>query len=137
MPPKVTIDIVDVGGSFARMCREAPKIARKELGVAVQKATINVSDEMYDRAPARSEAPPHIKDAIDWKTSGLSGRAGILDGEAPSGTDASMGEVALYNEYSPNEQPFMLPAANASAKKFEAEARKALDRIESALGSGV
>jgi len=104
---------------------------------AVTKIANRVSDEMYDRAPERSDAPPHVKDAIDVKQSGLTAKVGILDGDAPSGTEATMGEVAQFNEYAPNKQPFMLPSAAASERPAAEYARKALADMERVLSGGL
>lgn len=131
---KTVITIEDVGGGFKRLYSQAPKIVRQELYKAIEKATIYCSDEMYDRAPDRSDVPPHIKDAIDWERRGLVGKAGILNGDEPGGGEATMGEVALYNEYKPNAQPFAMPAALVTQKVLESEARKAIGRLENALG---
>jgi len=137
MAGKTLIEIEDVGGSFKRFCREAPKEARAAMKEAVTKTANRVSDEMYDRAPDRSDAPPHVKDAIDVKQTGLSALVGILEGDAPSGTEATMGEVAQFNEYAPNKQPFMLPAAAMSERPAAEYARKALAKLEQVLSGGL
>lgn len=135
---KITTEIIDVGGRYAKLFVNAPKVVRRELGQAVAKATERVADEMFDRAPARSDDPPHVKDAIDYVSRGLNGRAGILDGGASAGKgDATMGEVALYNEFEPNEQPFARPGADAAAQPFADLATKALERAERSLAGGL
>jgi hypothetical protein len=133
----IKLDIVDVNGSFRRLYTKAPKLVREALKTAIAKAADRLSDEMYDGAPPRSEFAPHVKDAIDAKQIGLSARVGILDGDAPSGTEATMGEVALYNEYGPNQdRAFLLPAAWATERPLEAFARKALEKVEAELSIG-
>jgi hypothetical protein len=134
---KVTVDLTDLNGSFKRFYTQAPKVVRAALRDAIAKAADRLSDEMYDGAPPRSDVAPHIKDAIGVKQTGLVARVGILDGEAPSGTEATMGEVALYNEYGPNQDnTFMLPAAWATERPLEAFARKALAKVEAELSVG-
>jgi hypothetical protein len=133
---KITVDLVDLNGSFRRFYTQAPKVVRAALKGVVTKGADRLSDEMYDRAPPRSEAPPHVRDAIDVKQVGLSAKVGILNGEEASGTDATMGEVALFNEYAPNRQPYMLPAANATTRPLEDMARKALAKVEQELSVG-
>lgn len=90
-------------------------------------------------APPDSASAPHIRDDIEAASRGLVGRAGILDGDAPAmfGPSATtQGHVAVYNEYAPNQQPFMRPAAEAVTKDFVREIRDALQRVERSLGSG-
>jgi hypothetical protein len=130
---KIRVDVVDVNGSFARFSSRAPKAMRAELKKLVTRIANRVSDEMYDKAPPRSEVPPHVRDAIDVKQVGLTARVGILDGEGDSGTDATMGEVALFNEYSPNRQPFVRPAAVASERPAAEYASKTLAAVEREL----
>ena len=110
---RTVVGIEDVGGSFARFLKQAPKVARAEIAKAVAKTAEHLADEMFDNAPPRSDTPPHVKDAIDYESRGLSGKAGVLAGSEPAGgTDGTtQGMVALFNEYAPNKQPFMLPAA--------------------------
>jgi hypothetical protein len=75
---------------------------------------------------------PHIKDALDSKVSGLSGRAGILVSEGEDGP----AHIALYNEYLPNEQAFMRPAAQAEQSEYVRRMKDALGQLERKLGSG-
>jgi hypothetical protein len=132
---RTVIGIEDVGGSFARFLKQAPKVARAEIAKAVAKTTEHLADEMFDNAPPRSDAPPHIKDDIDYESRGLSGKAGIIRGDEPSGSEgATQGEVALFNEYAPNKQPFMRPAAEKEAPLFAKRVAEALGRVEKLLG---
>ncbi len=137
MKEQITVQLEDVGGSFKRLYEQGPKIVRAALRAAIEKAADRLSDEMFDRAPARSAFAPHVKDAIDVKQVGLVARVGVLEGDAESGTDATMGEVALYNEYGPNQDnAFMLPAAHATEGPLAAYATKAIAKVESELAVG-
>lgn len=132
-----TFFVEDVGGSLKRFLRDTPIVARKELSVAVKKATIWTSDEMYDLAPPRSDAPPHIKDDIDWRVRGLRGEAGIFVATpSAEGATASQVDVALYNEFAPNKQPFMMPAAEKAAPVLVKFVSVAMKNMERSLSSG-
>jgi hypothetical protein len=139
--PKTVIEIVDVDGSFRRFIRESPKEARKELGAAVKKSLFMLAKRMEALAPDRSPEAPHIKDAITSESRGMSGRAGVLDAEASQpaapGSSWTQADVALFNEYSPNRQAFMRPAAEAIDSDLKRECTRALQRVERTLGSGV
>lgn len=139
MATKTVIVIEDVGGSFARFMKTAPKVARKFVGAAVAKTVEHLADEMFDLAPPRSDQPPHIKDAIDYESRGLSGKAGILEGAEPAGSDstATQADVAIFNEYNPNQQPFMRPAAEREAAPFVARVTAALKKVERELSGEV
>lgn len=136
MAAQFRIEIEDVGGRFASLDKRAMKSLRKHLGAAVAKTTAHVADEMFDNAPPRSEVPPHVKDAIDYVVRGLVGRAGILHGEEPAGNDATQGEVAVFNEFSPNKQPFMRPAAEKEVPLYRKRAEDALGKMERELAVG-
>lgn len=131
---KVGIEIVDVGGRFARLASNSSREFRRALAPAVAKGTERLADEMFDLSPPRSDDPPHVKDAIDYESRGLSGKAGILNGGESAGSgDTTMGEVALFNEYDPNEQPFMRPAAENVANDFARDVTQALERAVRSL----
>ena len=44
--------------------------------------------------------------------------------------------VAIFNEYSPNKQPFMRPAAESEASAFLARATAAVQKIEQHFSQG-
>lgn len=133
------IEIEDVGRRFERLFKVGPKVFRAELAKAVSKTTIHLADEMFDTAPPRSDAPPHVKDAIDYETRGLTGKAGILKGDEPAGggEGTTQGMVAVFNEYAPNAQPFMRPAAEKEHPQFVKRAAAALGRGEKLLSGGL
>ena len=128
---RYTVRIEDVGGSFARFVKQAPKEARELCKAAVRTTTFAVLQRMKATAPVGPEAP-HMKAALDLKISGLRGRAGILTSTG-EGDDA---HVALYNEYLPNKQAFMRPAAMAEKPDFTRRMKEALGQLERRLGSG-
>jgi hypothetical protein len=137
MAATITVTLEDVNGSFARFLREAPRVARKEVAFAVQKATFQVAQRMRASAPVGPDAP-HIRDAITTTQRGLTGQAGFINATEPAGPNnsATQAEVALYNEYTPNKQPFMRPAAEAEASGFVRGVREALGRVERTLSGG-
>lgn len=126
----VRVRIEDVNGSFARLIREAPKEARAYLSHAVATTTLAVKQRMTARVPVDEG---ELRDALDVslpKRNSLRGLAGVLD-------DADQAAVAQYNEWSPNKQPFMRPAAQDEANDFKERAVRALKSMESALSTGL
>ncbi len=128
---KVTVELIDVDGSFARFLKAAPKEMRAALSEAVGKTTFALAQRMKAQAPIGPDAP-HMREAIEAqmpKRNSLMGRAGVFDND----TEA---HVALYNEYRPNVQPFMRPAARDEDSDFKVRATKALQQAERALSGG-
>ena len=123
--------IEDVNGSFKRFVEQAPKEAREICKAAVQTTAFAVLQRMRATVPVGPGAP-HIKDDLAMKVSGLRARVGILE----SSGEGDSAHVALYNEYVPNEQPFMRPAADAERSDFTRRMRDALGQLERRLGSG-
>lgn len=134
------IVLEDVGGSFARFVKESPRIARSFIHDAVEKSAFAMSRRMAATAPRGPDAP-HIQQAIAYKRRGMRAEVGILEdvGSQPAaaGSSATMAEVALYNEYRPNRQPFMMPAAEAEAATFTRRVSDAVKQMERSLTSGV
>ncbi|CAN5850610.1 hypothetical protein BH18ACI5_BH18ACI5_04410 [soil metagenome] len=127
--------IKDVNGSFARMVREAPKLAKRHLSTAVFQTAGVAQRRMEANAPLGPDGEGltpggHIKFDIErrGRTGGLSATVGLFDPDQAA--------VALFNEYVPNRQPFMRPASKASERKFEHEATAALVKVERALAGG-
>ncbi len=131
------LSIVDVDGSFARFVKNAPKEMRASLGDVVRKTTFALEQRLRATAPVGPEAP-HIRDAVSSKVRGLSGQAGFINATEPAapGSDSTMAEVALYNEYRPNAQPFMKPAAEAESSTFVTRMKTALTQVERDLSGG-
>lgn len=131
MPPKITAYVEDVGGSFLRFIKSAPKEASKEIGGAVKLAAFGLRQRMRASAPRSDpEFAPHIQDQIDVYSRGLSARVGLLD-QGSTGIEA---DIALFNEYAPNRQPFMKPAAEAESSDFQRGVERALKAMERKLG---
>lgn len=128
---RYTVRLEDVNGSFARFIREAPKEARLACKDAVQKTTFAVLQRMQATVPVGPDAP-HIKDDLAMAVRGLSGKVGILT----SSGEGDSAHIALYNEYVPNKQPFMRPAAKAEQDVFVRRMSEAIGKIERRLGSG-
>lgn len=134
MPARITGHIEDVGGSFLRLMKTAPKMARQDIGVAVKLSAFSLGQRMKALAP-RSDAQfaPHIQDEIEVASRGLTARVGILE-PGPTGIEA---DVALFNEYAPNAQPFMKPAAEAQTADFKRNVERALQKMEGKLQVGL
>ncbi len=133
-----TVSIEDVGGSFAKMLRNAPKLLKAELKYAVDETAQGVENLMRMRAPQGPEAP-HIRDDIETQNASITkkyvtAKVGYFGG---TGDDSDQEHVALYNEYKPNAQPFMLPAAEDMAREFRDSAVDALKRMENGLSRSV
>jgi hypothetical protein len=137
---KVTIHLEDVGGSFKRFLAAAPREARAALHDAVEKTAFSMQQRMKALAPIGPDAP-HIRDTISYKRRGQRAEIGLLQGEGgdqPSapGSNASMADVGLFNEYNPNAQPFMRPAAEAENADFTKRVAAALAQVERNLSGG-
>jgi len=130
-------EIEDVGGSFARFVKNAPKDVRSALNDAVKKTCFAMEGRMSVLAPKGPDSP-HIKDAVTHKVRGLTGQVGFIDATQQAGADndATLADVALFNEYSPNKQPFMRPAAEAESSDFVRRATHALTQAERNLSGG-
>lgn len=134
---KITAELEDVDNTFQKFVTEAPKLTRKLLGTAVFLTARLVLGSMEAGAPQGPDGQgltpgEHVKFDLDenWRASKpLSARVGILD-------DPEQALVALWNEYSPDEQPFMVPAALANEAQFQAEAAAALRSLEKQFAQG-
>lgn len=129
--------IEDVGGSFARFMREAPKEMRKLLAGEVKATAFSLERRIAFKAPHGPDAP-HIKERVTHKARGLSAQVGYIDATEPAapGNPASIADVALYNEYRPNKQPFMRPAAEAEASDFVKRITVGIGKVERSLSGG-
>ena len=128
MGRRITIEIEDVGGSFARLIKQAPKEARAFLSQSVATTTTAVMQRMQAHVPVDEG---ELKAAIEArlpKGVRLAGQAGVFEPE--------QAEVALLNEYRPNKQPFMRPAAHAESEDFKQRCIRALKKMEAALTIG-
>lgn len=137
----VSVEMEDVAGGFARLCNAYPKEMRARISVAVLSQVHALAERMMHDAPVGPDAP-HIAKTATFKHNGLRGEAGYIDGhfgEMPAGddNDATIAEVALYNEYNPNHQPFMRPAAEAEARPFGKRVEDAANLAEKMLGGGL
>lgn len=133
---QIAVEIEDVNGSFARLIDEAPKKARQFLSTAVFQTGAAVQRTMESLAPVGPDGAgltpfTHIKLDIEHRgrSGGLMANVGIFD-------DPEQASVALFNEYSPNRQPFMVPAAQAEAGGFALRATEALQKCERYFSQG-
>jgi hypothetical protein len=137
--PKIRVDVVDVNGSFKRFIEFASKgEARKRLHSPVLSTAAALETRMRASAPV-GPGEDHIKNAITFSHRATSAQVGLLSEDfggdpAGDGSNATMAEVALYNEYNPNKQPFMRAAAEAESKGFERRIADVLKDMENALG---
>jgi hypothetical protein len=137
---KVTIHVEDVGGSFKRFLAAAPREARAYIHDAVEKTAFSLQQRMKALAPVGPDAP-NIRESISYKRRGQRAEIGLLDGQggempAAPGSTATQAEVGLYNEYRPNAQPFMRPAAEAENADFTRRISDAMKQVERSLSGG-
>ncbi len=134
---KVTVQLEDVGGSFKKFLADAPREARARLHDAIEKTAFSMQQRMKALVQVGPDAP-HIKDAITYRRRGQRAEIGLLDATQPAapGSDASMADVGLFNEYNPNRQPFMRPAAEAENADFTRRISEALRQVERDLSGG-
>jgi hypothetical protein len=126
------IYIEDVDGSFKRFIQKAPKEVRANLQDAVRKTAFGVGQRMRANAPVGPDAP-HIRNDIDVQHGrGLSSKVGYFGGSDNSSDQA---HIALYNEFKPNAQPFMRPAAEDEESSFRQLATAALKNAERSLST--
>lgn len=134
---RIVVTLDDVGGSFKRFLERAPREARAALHDAVERTAFSLQQRMKALAPLGPDAP-HIKDAISYKRRGQRAEIGLLDATEPAapGSTATMADVGLFNEYSPNRQAFMKPAAEAENADFTRRVSDAMRQVERNLSSG-
>jgi hypothetical protein len=126
---RTIIALEDVNGSFKRFMDQAPKKAKQYLSTAVFLTAAGVQREMEAGAPEGPDGEgltpgTHIKALVEHRgrNKGLHAQIGYFEPD-----DAA---VALFNEYLPNKQPFMRPAAQAESEPFKARAMRALEQCE-------
>jgi hypothetical protein len=134
---KVSITLEDVGGAFRRFQQEAPKVFRQVIYDALDRSAFAVAQRMRAEAPVGPDAP-HIRDFVSWKRRGYVAQIGFIEVTelAAPGSDSTIPGVALFNEYSPNRQPFMRPAAEAELSDFQKRMRAAMEQAERDLSGG-
>jgi hypothetical protein len=133
----ISVELVDVSGSFARFLRDAPKEMRIEVIDAVKKTCFSMSRRMEATAEVGPDAP-HIRDHVTYEMRGLTGKVGFINATQSAGpnNDATMADVALFNEFNPNKQPFMRPAAEAESSDFAKRMKAAITQAERDLTGG-
>jgi hypothetical protein len=104
--------------TFTAFAEKAPTVLRDAAIRGVQK----VAPRMLGRMEAQA---PTLTGQMKSKLTVDGGVVGIFDPE--------QAEVALFNEYSPNHQPFMRAAAQASIGDLESEASAEIAGAESEL----
>lgn len=133
----IRFEIEDVGGRFAAIKTTAPKVFAAFVADAVEKTAFGIQQTMRATAPVGPDAP-HIRDHVSYTRRGMTAQVGFINATTPAapGSDASMADVALYNEYQPNKQPFMRPAAEAEARNFLRRMKDAVQQAERNLSGG-
>ena len=128
------VELVDVDGSFQRLLKETPKIAREVMKDAIKRTAFAVAQRVKSAAPVGPDAP-HIRDAVEITQRGLMAQVGYLSNSPAVNGQAipSQAAVALYNEYHPNQQPFMRPSAKAESSDFLRRSAEAIRGIERQL----
>lgn len=115
----------DVGGSWKRLVKVAPEVIRRNLEkTAVQATAQSAVARMRALAPVGPDAP-HMRDFITYEMHGTMALIGVFDPEQAM--------VALFNEYSPNHQPFMRQTAESESTAFTKRAEAALLAAEREL----
>lgn len=140
MNDRIHAELIDVGGTFARMTREAPRELRRRMSQVVLRTANNLASRMARNAP-RGPDSPHIADTVTFSHRGLTAKVGYLaedfGGEqAAEGSSATIAEVALYNEYRPNNQPFMRVSAEQESGDLVTRTEEAVAAMERALAGG-
>lgn len=128
----------DVGGSFRKFLRTAEPTLKKHVESRVDKTAQAMVNRMKAMAPFGPEAP-HIRDAITYVRRGKMAEIGFINATQPAGpgSTATIVDVAMYNEYSPNQQPFMRPAAEQSDGEFQRNITDAIQAMERELSTGL
>jgi hypothetical protein len=129
--------VEDVGGSFKRFIDTAPKVVRLCIYDALDRTRFAMEQRMRATAPVGPDAP-HIREHVTSTRRGLQAQVGFIEATQAAGpdNDASIADVALYNEYRPNKQPFMRPAAEAEASDYVKRMKAALFQAERDLSGG-
>ena len=126
-----TTELVDVDGSFAKFLTQAPKDVRMHLSHAVKVTTFSVYQRMRTTVRQIAYLTGEMYEALEQrppKTTGLTGRAGLWD--------STQAEIGLYNEYTPNKQPFMRPSVDEEQKFFVRRAISAVNQLDKPYGAG-
>jgi len=134
---RIDVEVIDVGGSFRRFIDHAPKEYRRLISGEVKTTAFALQQRMKAKAPVGPDAP-HIRDFVTHDVRGLTARVGFIDATdaaAPS-SDASIGDVAAYNEWNPNKQPFIKVSAEAEAPDFVRRVTSAIGQAERILSGG-
>lgn len=121
----------DVDGSFARFLKELPGDARLHLSHAIRLTTFAVTQRMRAKVKQIAYLTGDMYEQIENrppKRTALVGRAGIWhDVEA---------EIALYNEYTPNKQPFLRPSVDDEQRQFVRRIQDAVRLTDRYYGPG-
>jgi hypothetical protein len=133
---RVTIEIEDVRGSFARLIKEAPKAARRFLSTAVFQTAAAVQREQearYNMGPEGQGLTPdqHIKLDVEHR-----GRTGSLHAQVGIFDDADQVQVAMLDEWKPNKHGVQKQSAVAESEPFKKRAIDALQKCERYLSQG-
>lgn len=137
MAKRITIQLEDVNGSFKSFLEKAPREARAALHEVVEKTAFSLQQRMKALAPVGPDAP-HIRDAITYVRRGQRAEIGLINATEPAspGSNTTLAEVGMYNEYNPNRQPFVRPAAEAENPDFTKRVTVAIQQMERSLSGG-
>jgi hypothetical protein len=123
------IEITDVNGSFARFTSQGGKMLRERLSHAIGLTAVALQARAEQEAPYGPEgegADPsgHIRLELETRqrSGALFAEVGVYD---PLGA-----EVALFNEYTPDRQPFLRPAAQQVDRLFTQNSQEAIAQLE-------
>ena len=123
----IKVDVVDVGGSLRRLVAMGPRTIRVYAKPAIRVSAHAVADRIRSTVHV-SDRPPHLKDNVE-----VAVHPDKLFADVGFFSDPDMAAVALYEEYNPNQHPFMRPALEAEENEFHARFVKALKAAAAAL----
>jgi len=128
------IELEDVGGSFTKFIRQAPKEMRRHIEGHIEKSGAKLA-AMIKAQVHVGENAPHIRDAITYRRYGQLVLIGLLDANQPAvpGSDTTLADVAMYEEVSPNHHPYMRPTAEQFHNQFLKDMTEAIEAAEKAL----
>jgi hypothetical protein len=113
---------------------------------ALDTTKFSLQRRMSHLAPVGPDSP-HLRETVSTKRRGLVAQVGYIDGQGGEEEARDLGDkwkgmtmtnawVALFNEYNPNKQPFMRPAAEAEARDFVMRMRAAIGKADRDLSGG-
>jgi hypothetical protein len=130
---KVKAELVDVHGSLRRLVIMGPKVFRGFIKPQIQVSAHAVAARARTLAPVGEAMPKgrrHIRDGIEVAVHPVK-----LFADVGFFSNPDEAAVAIYNEYTPNRQPFLRPALEAEEREYHTRFVKALRAAAGELSS--